>query len=211
MDRPIKGTGTGQQPLFPAFHAIEPGASPLYWTPPVFTLPYYITALARRQCKHLAFSYPRSYPVFFFGVFFKRMNAAGCLATLVAGFAMGIGRLIVDTPVSLFGKSYEPGSVLWIINNMFFQYYSILILLVCIVVFYVVSYATRAPDYAHIGGLTYRVMNNDKAHTDTDIMVHIKELDVMFLGDNAGHGRILRLEGFDLIAGQIPDAELTTH
>jgi glyoxylase-like metal-dependent hydrolase (beta-lactamase superfamily II) len=26
-------------------------------------------------------------------------------------------------------------------------------------------------------------------------MVHIKELDVMFLGDNAGHGRILRLEG----------------
>ena len=46
-----------------------------------------------------------------------------------------------------------------------------------------------------IGGLTYRVMNNDKAHTDTDIMLHIRELDVMFLGDNAGHGRILRLEG----------------
>ena len=46
-----------------------------------------------------------------------------------------------------------------------------------------------------IGGLTYRVMNNDKAHTDTDIMLHVKELDVMFLGDNAGHGRILRLEG----------------
>jgi glyoxylase-like metal-dependent hydrolase (beta-lactamase superfamily II) len=46
-----------------------------------------------------------------------------------------------------------------------------------------------------IGGLTYRVMNNDKAHTDTDIMLHVEELDVMFLGDNAGHGRILRLEG----------------
>ncbi len=46
-----------------------------------------------------------------------------------------------------------------------------------------------------IDGLTYRVMNNDKAHTDTDIMVHVKERGVMFLGDNAGHGRILRLEG----------------
>ena len=46
-----------------------------------------------------------------------------------------------------------------------------------------------------IDGLTYAVMNNDKAHTDTDIMVHVKERAVMFLGDNAGHGRILRLEG----------------
>lgn len=50
-------------------------------------------------------------------------------------------------------------------------------------------------DELPIGGLTYRVMNNDKAHTDTDIMVHVEELGVMFLGDNAGHERILRLEG----------------
>ena len=46
-----------------------------------------------------------------------------------------------------------------------------------------------------IDGLTYVVKSNDKAHTDTDIMVHVKELDLMFLGDNAGHERILRLEG----------------
>ena len=44
-------------------------------------------------------------------------------------------------------------------------------------------------------GLTFRIYNNDKAHTDTDIMVLVEEKDVMFLGDNAGHGRILRLEG----------------
>lgn len=50
-------------------------------------------------------------------------------------------------------------------------------------------------DEITVGGLTYAVMNNDKAHTDTDIMLHVRELDVMFLGDNAGHGRILRLEG----------------
>jgi glyoxylase-like metal-dependent hydrolase (beta-lactamase superfamily II) len=50
-------------------------------------------------------------------------------------------------------------------------------------------------DELSIGGLTYRVMNNDKAHTDTDIMLHVDELDVIFLGDNAGHERILRLEG----------------
>ena len=50
-------------------------------------------------------------------------------------------------------------------------------------------------DEFSIGGLTYAIMNNDKAHTDTDIMVNVKEIGVMFLGDNAGHGRILRLEG----------------
>ena len=53
----------------------------------------------------------------------------------------------------------------------------------------------RDGDELSIGGLTYAVMNNDKAHTDTDIMLHVRELGVMFLGDNAGHERILRLEG----------------
>lgn len=50
-------------------------------------------------------------------------------------------------------------------------------------------------DVLKIGGTTYRVMSNDKAHTDTDIMVLAEELGVVFLGDNAGHERILRLEG----------------
>ncbi len=50
-------------------------------------------------------------------------------------------------------------------------------------------------DVIEVAGLTFRVFNNDKAHTDTDIMLLVEERDVMFLGDNAGHGRILRLEG----------------
>jgi len=57
------------------------------------------------------------------------------------------------------------------------------------------DHAVNDGDELSIAGLTYRVMNNDKAHTDTDIMVHVEELGVMFLGDNAGHERILRLEG----------------
>lgn len=58
-----------------------------------------------------------------------------------------------------------------------------------------VDHPVNDGDAITVGGLTYAVMNNDKAHTDTDIMLHVRELDVMFLGDNAGHGRILRLEG----------------
>jgi glyoxylase-like metal-dependent hydrolase (beta-lactamase superfamily II) len=62
-------------------------------------------------------------------------------------------------------------------------------------------------DELSIGGLTYAVMNNDKAHTDTDIMVFVRERGVMFLGDNAGHERILRLEGGSF-AGNIEALEM---
>lgn len=50
-------------------------------------------------------------------------------------------------------------------------------------------------DVIEVDGLAYEIMNNDKAHTDTDIMVYIADRDVIFVGDNAGHQRILRLEG----------------
>lgn len=50
-------------------------------------------------------------------------------------------------------------------------------------------------DVIKAAGLTFQIYNTEKAHTDTDIMVLAKEKGVMFLGDNAGHERILRLEG----------------
>jgi solute:Na+ symporter, SSS family len=96
--------------------------------------------------------------VFFFGVFMKRLNGPGCLATLLTGFGMGLFRLAVDTPVKLMGTTYTEGSFFWIVNNIFFQYYSLLITIVCIIVFIVVSYATKQPDYAKIGGLTFSTL-----------------------------------------------------
>ncbi len=103
-----------------------------------------------------AYLAPPIFVVFFLGVFWKRLNAPGCLAALIVGFLMGLFRLAVDTPPQLIaGFQYTPDSFLWIVNNMFFQYYSILILLVCVVVMVGVSYATAAPDYQRISGLTY--------------------------------------------------------
>ena len=100
--------------------------------------------------------------VFFLGVFFKRLNAQGALATLIAGFLLGIFRLAVDTPVKLgldgYENGYVYGSFLWVINNMFFQYYSLLIFCVSVAVMVGVSYVTREPDYASISGLTYGTM-----------------------------------------------------
>ena len=105
---------------------------------------------------------PPIFVVFFLGVFVKRLNARGALWALVAGFGLGLFRLAVDTPVKLVdGFAYTEGSFLWIINNVFFQYYSILILIVCIAVMYLVSYMTDEPDYEKISGLTYGTITAD--------------------------------------------------
>src|SRR6185295_5337435 len=70
---------------------------------------------------------PPIFVVFFFGVFFKRLNAAGCFWALVAGFALGLLRMAIDTPVTLgvagYEHGYTPGSLFWIISNINFQYF----------------------------------------------------------------------------------------
>jgi len=102
---------------------------------------------------------PPIFVVFFFGVFMKRLNSKGCLAALVVGFVLGVIRLAVDTPVALklagFENGYAEGSLLWIVNNIYFQYYSLLVFAVSVAVMIVVSYATRAPSDESIHGLTY--------------------------------------------------------
>ena len=68
-------------------------------------------------------------------------------------------RLAVDTPVSLglagFANGYTPGSFLWIVNNIYFQYYSLFIFVVSVVVMIGVSYLTQTPAYEKIEGLTF--------------------------------------------------------
>ena len=109
---------------------------------------------------------PPIFTVFFFGVFNKRLNAKGCLAALLVGFVLGIFRLAVDTPVSLgmagYQDGYPEGSFLWIINNIYFQYYSLLIFLVSLAVMFGVSYATEPPPAEKLVGLTYATVTGEQ-------------------------------------------------
>jgi len=102
---------------------------------------------------------PPIFVVFFFGVFWKRLNAQGCLYAMLVGFALGIFRMLVDTPVTMklhgFENGYTEGSFFWIVNNINFQYFSILITLVSAIVMVVVSYMTAQPDYAKITNLSF--------------------------------------------------------
>jgi len=113
---------------------------------------------------------PPIFVVFFLGVFFKRMNAKGALWAMVVGFALGIFRMLVDTPVALglngLENGYTPGSFLWIINNIYFQYFSVLITIVSAVVMVGVSHMTAEPNYLRIKSLTFETVTpEDRAKT----------------------------------------------
>ncbi|MFH1763226.1 MAG: Na+/glucose cotransporter, partial [Gemmatimonadota bacterium] len=108
---------------------------------------------------------PPIFTVFFLGVFWKRLNAQGALAALISGFFLGAFRLAVDPPVSLglggFEGGYAEGSFLWIVNNIYFQYYSLLIFLASVLVMVGVSYATAEPSYERISGLTFATVTDE--------------------------------------------------
>jgi SSS family solute:Na+ symporter len=111
---------------------------------------------------------PPIFVVFFFGVFWKRLNAQGCLWAMIVGFIVGVFRMLVDTPVTMSKGTfqYAHGSFLWIVNNINFQYFSILITIISAVVMVVVSYMTKEPDPAQIRGLTFATATDeDRAAT----------------------------------------------
>ena len=113
-----------------------------------------------------AYLAPPIFAVFFFGVFMKRINAAGCLAGLLSGFFLGAVRLVIDTPVTLgisgYESGYAEGSVLWILNNIYFQYYSLMIFAVSSAVLIGVSYMTAAPSEQQLVGLTYSTITPEQ-------------------------------------------------
>src|SRR6266700_842403 len=113
---------------------------------------------------------PPIFVVFFFGVFFKRLNAQGALWAMIVGFTLGIFRMLVDTPVTLglagLQNGYPQGSFLWVINNIYFQYFSVLITIVSAIVMVLVSHLTAEPNYQTIQNLTFETKTiEDRAAT----------------------------------------------
>jgi SSS family solute:Na+ symporter len=85
---------------------------------------------------------------------------------LLVGFALGVFRLAVDTPVSLqlggVAHGYAPGSFLWVINNIYFQYYSLFIFIVSAATMVIVSYLTPAPAPEQLVGLTFATVTPEQ-------------------------------------------------
>jgi SSS family solute:Na+ symporter len=86
---------------------------------------------------------------FLLGVFSKRINAKGAYTAMVAGFIIGILKLVFELMKgSLSGVLYD-------FATMNFLYFCIALFVFSIVLMVVISLATPAPDEAHIKGLTF--------------------------------------------------------
>jgi SSS family solute:Na+ symporter len=74
-------------------------------------------------------------------------------------------RLVVDTPVALgldgYAGGYPEDSLLWIVNGIYFQYYSLLIFLIASAVLVGVSYATQPPDADRLRDLTFATITEE--------------------------------------------------
>ncbi len=97
-----------------------------------------------------AYIAPPIFAVFFLGVFFKRINAKGCMAGLIGGFVIGMLRLVAE----ICKTSLEGTSMYWF-ANMFFQYFALLLLMICVALIVGVSLLTAPPSDEQINGLTY--------------------------------------------------------
>jgi SSS family solute:Na+ symporter len=87
--------------------------------------------------------------VFFLGLFWKRLNAAGAMSALVGGFVLGMARLVAEL-----NKESLSGALRWF-AEVNFLYFAMLLAAACVLLLVGVSLATPAPSPEHIRGLTY--------------------------------------------------------
>jgi len=92
--------------------------------------------------------------VFLLGVFWKRINAPGALASLLVGFVLGAARFILE--VAYAGASL--GGTVGYFVGMNFLHFAILMFAVCVAVLVVVSLVTPAPEPRKVNGLTWQTV-----------------------------------------------------
>ena len=91
--------------------------------------------------------------VFLIGVFWKRVNSNGAIASLITGFVLGIGRLIADlNKESLSGIFLE-------FTEINFLHYAFYLFVICTLVLIVVSLATDEPDAEKVKDLTFQTVD----------------------------------------------------
>jgi SSS family solute:Na+ symporter len=87
--------------------------------------------------------------VFLLGVFWRRVNASGAIASLLCGFVLGSTRLALE----LYKPHLRPGLLYWY-SDINFLHFAILLFVVCCAVLVLVSLLAPASPERMLGGLT---------------------------------------------------------
>lgn len=89
--------------------------------------------------------------VFLLGIFIKRLNAKGAMASLLTGFVLGATRFLLELNKS----SLTEGSFLYDFATINFLHIAIFLFVICSAVLIIVSLMTEAPAPEKTEGLTY--------------------------------------------------------
>lgn len=96
--------------------------------------------------------------VFLLGIFFKRINSQGAMATLIAGLGVAVVRLGLE----LGKNSLDPNGFLFAFGNMNFLSFAAWFFLFSIIVCVVASLLTPAPAPEQIQGLTFSTLSQEQ-------------------------------------------------
>jgi SSS family solute:Na+ symporter len=96
--------------------------------------------------------------VFLLGVFWRRVNSYGALASLATGFVLGICRLLLEINKSSLGN----GLLYWY-SDINFLHFAVFLFVICVVMLTVVSLLTPEPDEEQVEGITFQTRARQSA------------------------------------------------
>jgi SSS family solute:Na+ symporter len=100
--------------------------------------------------------------VFLLGVFWRRINGQGALASLLIGFLLGAWRFILEVEYA----GQLPGGFLGWYVGMNFLHFAALMFLICVVILVGVSLVTPAPEAHKVSGLTWQTVSEQIVQED---------------------------------------------
>lgn len=96
--------------------------------------------------------------VFLLGIFYKRINANGAIATLIGGFTIGFTKLTLE----ILKSSFAEGSFLFSIADINWLVFGAYFFAMCIAIAVIVSMFYPAPSDAQLAGLTFGTVSADQ-------------------------------------------------
>lgn len=96
--------------------------------------------------------------VFILGIFYKRINATGAIATLVMGIVVAFVRIFLE----LIKENLDPNGFLFKMGDMNFLSFGAWFFLFCLLFLTVVSLLTKAPDREQIVNLTFGTITDEE-------------------------------------------------
>jgi SSS family solute:Na+ symporter len=92
---------------------------------------------------------------FLLGLFYRRLNGSGAIASLITGLVLGLLRLILELTNKASGGGLADGTLWHWIATINFLHYAVLLFVICTFVLFIVSMMTPPPPREKTEGLTY--------------------------------------------------------